>query len=281
MLRPIRAFTLVELLVVVSIIVVLIALLVPAMEGAIEQSRRAVCGAHQKHIGTMVFSYTSDNKGDFFIALQRTKPFYFGPQSAQNSTAFNEIGDRDVDWLAAMSSVGLFSRSKDPAQYNLQVPSKVWTCPNVLLPAFWINSTHALVHFQYMGGFTKWQTRNAGGARVVIESASPVKISTSRPGWMVLSELNGIPNYYAIPTEWWGSSNMTSVGVPPHADSPNPWPAGGNQMYVDGSVEWVPFHKMSFVHAYNPHAYFFYQQDLGGLVVPENMKATAWMRKSR
>ena len=56
------AFTLVELLVVVSIIVVLISLLVPSLEGAIYEAQLATCGANNKGIATAVAAYTSENR---------------------------------------------------------------------------------------------------------------------------------------------------------------------------------------------------------------------------
>jgi len=56
------AFTLVELLVVITIIVVLLAMLAPAMDKAIYQAELAVCGAHQDGIASGVLSYAAENK---------------------------------------------------------------------------------------------------------------------------------------------------------------------------------------------------------------------------
>jgi prepilin-type N-terminal cleavage/methylation domain-containing protein len=55
-------FTLVELLVVVTIIVVLLALLMPAMGRAIYQANLTVCGSNQKIVANSAISYTFANK---------------------------------------------------------------------------------------------------------------------------------------------------------------------------------------------------------------------------
>jgi len=57
-----RAFTLVELLVVITIIVVLLALLAPAMDRAIYQAELAVCGSRLKALGSSVTIYAMDHK---------------------------------------------------------------------------------------------------------------------------------------------------------------------------------------------------------------------------
>jgi prepilin-type N-terminal cleavage/methylation domain-containing protein/prepilin-type processing-associated H-X9-DG protein len=56
--RP-RAFTLIELLVVVAVIALLVALLVPTLSRAREQSRRAVCGSNLHQLGLAVQQYAA------------------------------------------------------------------------------------------------------------------------------------------------------------------------------------------------------------------------------
>jgi prepilin-type N-terminal cleavage/methylation domain-containing protein len=55
--KKVRAFTLIEILVVVSIVVLLVAILIPSLSGARRQARRAVCSSNLHQVGTAMVSY--------------------------------------------------------------------------------------------------------------------------------------------------------------------------------------------------------------------------------
>lgn len=60
--RPRRAFTLVELLVVIGIIAVLIALLLPALQRARQQAQQVTCASNLRQMGQALVMYTNETK---------------------------------------------------------------------------------------------------------------------------------------------------------------------------------------------------------------------------
>ena len=70
----VRAFSLVELLVVIGIIALLIAVLLPALHKAREQARQIACASNQRQVAMAVLMYANENKGGMLPLLESPYP---------------------------------------------------------------------------------------------------------------------------------------------------------------------------------------------------------------
>lgn len=111
------AFTLIELLVVISIIAMLIALLLPALAGARESSRRIQCLSTTRQIGITAQLYV----GDFNNRMPGYYNTWYNPVSKLNSTT----------WYEALINGGYVSgaRPNSSADFN-----KIFSCGSQTTP---------------------------------------------------------------------------------------------------------------------------------------------------
>lgn len=255
------AFTLVELLVVVSIIVVLIAMLVPAVEEAFETALRAKCASnlHAVHSGTM--DYGLANRGELYTTRGRQVPGSFD-ELGYGHAGHQRADDRKVDWPRTLSTVGLATPNKVPVQIwdgagtnptrMLHKPYQFWMCPTLKLFSEPVTSNkhHSLaVGYMYMGGIEVWRNPEYPDTKG-IESASPVRLGEGGSSWALAAD------YLMKQNGKWIDQHTMVRGVP----------QGGNHVYMDGSAQWVTFDRLLYLHSWNPgpsRVVLWHQQDTG------------------
>ena len=113
-----RAFTLVELLVVVAIIAALVALLLPAVSRARSQAVNQVCKSNLRQIGAAIVMYVNDNRGRF------ADPATLGGAACRRLVG---IGDtpgapgETLGWSALLDGLGYLKADR--------ATGGVWVCP--------------------------------------------------------------------------------------------------------------------------------------------------------
>jgi prepilin-type N-terminal cleavage/methylation domain-containing protein/prepilin-type processing-associated H-X9-DG protein len=122
--RKRKAFTLVELLVVIGIIAVLIGVLLPALSAARRQANTVKCLANLRSLGQAYLLYANDNRDAFPVVRSDTPDVNGTPQNVQN-TYYTDMLMKYVSKTGKMN----FQIGTDTAAFDQTRASVLWGCP--------------------------------------------------------------------------------------------------------------------------------------------------------
>ena len=168
--RRSKAFTLVELLVVVSIIALLIAILLPSLKKARYQAKNVVCMSNLHAIGVACGSYAADGRRNVYPDGESLGWASFRVM-AKRKFAF---GEEEIYSLPA-----IFARSG-----IIQKDDKVWLCP--------LNRTQ-LTYAETVMGESKYRLERDYGMtyRVCTQNKLTQNPLNYRPGGVMIKEIDG------------------------------------------------------------------------------------------
>ncbi len=228
--RSPRAFTFIDLLVVIAIIAILAALLLPALAKAKEEARRTQCKSNLHQLGISTMMYAQDNR-DYLPDLNDSPP------DNTNGVWFwdmnRQVASNLLSYVA--KSTTIFYCPDEYYLFNNGTPDAWNAFPNYVTTGYaWFFPNAPGMYLSSSVGMTNMVT----------------KISIPRPGFSVtttemivdatisVSSLSGGRNYYDIAGA--GGTVVRTAHL-----NPNNTPAGGNICFLDNHVEWRPFNQMT------------------------------------
>jgi prepilin-type N-terminal cleavage/methylation domain-containing protein len=240
--RQRRAFTLVELLVVVGIIAVLVAILLPALNKARAAALRIACASNVRQLGMATLMYAGDNKG-VLMSQERFDNALFGDYADPSISRWTNI-------YFKVPSNGASDPDTNTRTYLRFNTPKVFICP-----AAEPRANNSRWFYAYFSG-SHFST--APSAVDGLSHSMPLKITQLNAASKMPRRGTGGLNFAPIgqPPALWGDrcqrlglgnnggpqeNNHWSRTGPKSDIASNRWePEGGNVFCTDGSVRWMP-----------------------------------------
>jgi prepilin-type processing-associated H-X9-DG protein/prepilin-type N-terminal cleavage/methylation domain-containing protein len=217
-----RAFTLVELLVVIGLIAALIALLLPALQRAREQSKQVACLSNLRQLATAFIAYTQNNHGKFPRPAVDPQPedwiYWFGDnRDINDGRIVPYLGKKFDERNYRCPSDDVAAHDWFPFSYtvNAEITGLSWTHPP-------LNIT---------------QVRNSSNKILLIDESSDT-IDDGCWAWQ---------------SEWGLGNNVLSNRHDRRQEQSADFRGGrGNVAYVDGHAAFIPRYETFDARAYDP-----------------------------
>src|SRR5882724_624203 len=210
-----RAFTLVELLVVIGIIAVLIGILLPALQRAREYGRITACASQMRQIGTAIEMYTLDHNGTYppllFADDWQTNG---GNYTTTKTVAYDGLlrkylGRKDLD-PKSPANMAIFTCPSDDIPRLEYFPSSVGALSYLMPsspqsdPIYYTRRLHG--KFNHINGVTSGETTNRGIGQTFLTSTDTplwIKKNMVKPSSKVLllierSHRQGVQSFFEV-----------------------------------------------------------------------------------
>lgn len=220
--RPCRCqlgFTLLELLVVISVIIILAALVLPALSSGHEAGRRAACVSNLQQIGTALGSYASDNDGR--IPFGPKAPPFTNPSDFYPSTG----APTSLLSLQTGTPVGLGLL----LQNYLSAKPQVLFCPGTDQP---LDASVELAKVGKKQAQSSYYYRHGGNTALFDSPSTPV--SQDIRLFNMGNNRNGVPiTAIVMDTEFLCPTSLSTYGVKPRTHHRQKF---ADILFIDGHV---------------------------------------------
>ena len=247
-----RGFTLVEMLLVVAVIVLLIAMLLPSLQGGREMARRAKCLTQQHAIATGAIQYAGGNGGKLPVMHSWATHFITGTPEAyidNRELLLSLSGSPETYYCPSHTqlkrdnpSVGWNGSAQD--RFMSYGPIGIWQQSSSVVS--WPKTYTSITPF------TKPTVAHQGNRPTRLASASGSLAVTTDAQISWYAGAWGLSFTYPGDGVWPENPGYYAYYAYPHRNGFNAW-AGSNAVFFDGSGRWGNFDQIVEKAAPYPH----------------------------